>query len=484
MNQKTRNLFLVTILITGVFLRLYYQFVQWSFNGDEVNLGLDIINHSVEHLFYPFQNMQSAPPLFLLLEKLMSRIAKPYISLKIVSFISSCASLFLFSRILKRTFHPIIHILLLALFCFNPFILLNSLKLKQYSLDLTMGLIAVNYFFYKKGSLQTFLFFSVFCLLSNVGLFFSATFLVFHLIKFPKKKRGNELLTWNKIRRIIPYLLAPVPYLLFFIWFMNQPGAVVLKSYMVNYWNEAFMPRDLSIFKWLAIQAKGIYIFFFSTYWFIGLAMLSLFLFSLFQIMVNWRNIFRDNLLGIVSIYIVSVCIHLVLSAFKMYPFSDRLFLYLAPGIYLIIGFGIEQIRRQCLLKRKRNLIFLSGLAIHFFAIISYFTYMPEKKNDVVGLMEFVNSTDKSIALTPKAKYTIFRWLEFTGYDHRDPSKLVDSKVIDEDTGADLLIAIQSEKFGHSTKYTSPEAEVLSLLAMNKIVFYNRIDGFVIYIYK
>ena len=109
-----------------------------------------------QDLFYPFQSIQSAPPLFLFLEKFISEIAKPYISLKILSFLSSCTSIFLFNRILKNSFRPAIHIILLALFCFNPFILSNSLTLKQYSLDLTLGLVAINYFFHQKGSLKHF----------------------------------------------------------------------------------------------------------------------------------------------------------------------------------------------------------------------------------------------------------------------------------------------------------------------------------------
>jgi hypothetical protein len=483
MKISSLKFFVGVFLLGGILLRGYHQFIEWSFNGDEVNLGLDIIHNSFDTLFYPFQSRQSAPPLFLLLEKFISGFAKTYFSFKILSFISSCASLFLFNRILKRSFHPLIQILLLALFCFNPFILINTLTLKQYSLDLTMGLIAVNYFVYKKESLKTFLFFCVFCLLSNVGLFFSAAFLVFHFINFFEERR-YKLLNLKILKWISPYLLAPLPYLLFFIWFMNQPGSINMKSYMVNYWSQAFMPLDISIFKWLAIQAKGIYIFFFSTYWFIGLAMLILFFLSLYQVVVNSKKIFRDELLGIVSIYIISVCIHLVLSAFKIYPFSDRLFLYLAPGIFLIIGFGIEQLRRQNTSNRRQKMIFLSGLAIPFFAIISYLTYLPGKKNDVIGLMGFVNSTDKSIVMTTKAKHTVLQWLEFTDYTKKDPSKLVKSNIIEENEKADLLITIQSEKFGHTKKYTSTEAEVQSLLENNEIVFYDRVDGFAIYSYK
>lgn len=474
------------IIILGILIRIHIQFLEWSFNGDEVNLGLDIINNDFKELLYPFHNNQSAPPLFLLLEKIISHIAKPHISLKIISFLASCSSIFLFNRIIKNSFRPSIYLILLALFCFNPFVLSNSLTLKQYSLDLMMSLIAVNYFFWDKEYFKTFIFFCVFCLISNVGLFFSASFVIFHLIKTIWVKR-QKLFNWKLVKRISPYILAPIPYLLFFIWFLNQAGASNMKNYMVNYWSGSFMPLDLSIFKWLAIQGKVIFIFFFSTYWFIGIPMLLLFIFSTYVTLQKRHQIYQNKIHGIILLYIIGVTIHLFLSALKMYPFSDRLFLYLAPGIYLIIGVGLEYIHQKTWIGWEFKLIRFLGLIIPISAIVLYGTYMPIKSNDVYGLIEFVNTTDESVVFTPKAKQNTLRWLEFTKYFDQDFSKNNRIKEINEgvDNGnVSIVIGVQSEKFGHTIKYTTPEPEITQLIELDKIFLYYRIEGYAIYKYK
>jgi len=486
MGDSTNRILIVFFIILGIAIRFYYQFIEWSFNGDEVNLGLDILNHNYKDLFDPFQSRQSAPPLFLFIEKLSSEILKPFISLKIISFLASCASIFLFNKIIKNSFSTSIQLILLALFCFNPFVFSTSLTLKQYSLDLLMSLIAVNYFFSKKEYFRTFIFFCIFCLLSNVGLFFSASFVIFYIIKTIWVKK-EKLLNWKLVKRISPYLLAPIPYLLFFIWFLNQAGASNMKNYMVNYWSGSFMPLDLSIFKWLAIQGKVIFIFFFSTYWFLGLPMLFLFLFGTYIAFQKRHQIHQKKIYEIIFLYIIAGIIHLLLSALKMYPFSDRLFLYLGPGIYLIIGVGLEYIHQKTWIGWEYKLIQFLGLIIPITAIVLYGTYIPKKSNDVFGLIEFVNSTDESIVFTPKAKQNTLRWLEFTKYfdeDYSNNNRIKEIKAVDDNGNVSIVIGVQSEKFGHTIKYTTPEPEISRLIELNKIFLYSRIGGYAIYRYK
>lgn len=484
-NNSLRILSLI-IIILGTIVRFHHQFIEWSFNGDEVNLGLDILNHDIRTLFNPFKSSQSAPPLFLLLEKIVSQIAKPYISLKIISFLASCASIFLFYRILKLSFGKITQIILIAFFCFNPFIISNSLTLKQYSIDLMMGLLAVNYFFDRRNNYLKFLFFVVFCLVSNIGLFFSASFSIFIIVRSVYYNKKGGLPTLKKLKPIIPYVLSPIPYLIFFVWFINRPGALNLKNYMVHYWSGSFMPLDLSIFRWLALQGKVMYLFFFSTYWIIGLPMLILFLFSMYVVFQKKRQIFEKNIYGIILIYMITVIIHLLVSALEMYPFSDRLFLYLSPGIYLIIGIGIEQINSQFQRGIRYRIIQFISLFITICAIVFYFTYLPKKTNDIYGLIKFVESTNMVFAFTPKAKQNTLKWLEFTKYQDKDSPKFLTAKEKDYENYStyQLLISVQSEKFGHTTKFSPPEPEIILLLKQNKINLYKRINGYSIYRFK
>jgi len=479
-------LLLPLIIILGVALRFHIQFIQWSFNGDEVDLGLSILAQNLNDLFYPFSNNQSAPPLFLLLEKIISEIAKPYISLKIVTFISSCVSVFLFNRILKRSFKEITQIILLAFFCLNPFIISNSLTLKQYSLDLMMGLFAVNYFVMNKHNVKTFLFFVIFCLVSNIGLLFCTSFLIFRIIKNISARKLGTLLTGRNLKTILPFLLAPIPYLIFYLWFLKQPGAESLKRYMVQYWDGSFMPLDFSIFKWIAIQGKVIYYFFFSTYWFVGLPMLLIFLFSIYFTFKKKHRIFQKSPFTLIVIYTFAAGIHLLLSALKMYPFSDRLFLYMAPGIYLLIGVVIDQLIKKTVVDYNYRPEVIMILLIPISAIALFFTYLPKKSNDVLELIEFVNSTNETIFFTPKAQRTAISWLKFSNYECQDVSRIIQSKSWDTTYSStpDLIIAVQSKKFGHKIKYTSTEPIIAKLIVQNNIVLCHRVNGYVIYEFK
>lgn len=486
MQTNTRDLWAYIVILIGIWLRFYFQFIEWSFNGDEVNLGYDIITHSYREIFYPFESRQSAPPLFLLLEKLFSEIAQPYISLKILSFLASCTSLFLFNRILKKSFSPGVHLVLIALFCFNPFIISNSLTLKQYTLDLMLGLIAVNYFLTVKNPFRTFMFFAIFCLASNVGLFFCASYSVFYFIKNSLDSVNERWLSYLNIKKILPYLLAPVPYLLFFAWFMNQPGAEEMKNYMVAYWEGSFMPTDFSMFKWFAIQAKVITLFFFSTYWIVGIPLLILFFISLNLFFLNKRAIFQNHLYIIITLYLITVLIHISLSGLSMYPFSDRLFLYLAPGIYLILGFGFERIIKNEKFEQDQKWKKLIFLGIPACSIFLYFTYLPRKANDVASIITYVNSTENTVNFTPYAQQRIIRWIDFTGINDRNFSERFHSIELpgkNKET-SELLIAVQSEKFGHRLKYSNPEPEISKLLADEKIVLFRRINGYAVYRYK
>lgn len=475
-----KGVLIFSLLLSGLLIRFYHQFIEWSFNGDEVDLGLEIVGNSLKDLFFPFNNRQSAPPLFLLLEKLISVIGKPFISLKILSFLSSCASLLLFNRILKKHFPFYLQIFLLVFFCFNPFIIGNSLTLKQYSIDLTLGLVAVNYFINTRSSYKIFYFFSIFCLLSNAGLFFCTSMAIFLFSKLLYEK--NDILFWKGVKKISPFILAPIPYFLFFVWFMLQPGAENLRNYMTGYWSGAFMPVDLSVFNWMAIQAKVIMIFFFSTYWIVGVPLILLFLYGLFSIFKKKIYVFQNKLLCVIFIYIVTAIVHISFSALRLYPFSDRLFLYLAPGIYLILGFGISEINKK-IKKRFFKKVYYSTFLLSILIFILYFTYLPRKENDVAGLLKFINSTEQKILITRQAKQTSLKWLDFTKFDEMDSARLINAERLEISTHskADFLIAVQSSKFGHLKRLSTPEPIIDQLLATGKIILFQRVGGYVIY---
>lgn len=481
-NFDLKCLLIFILLVGGVVTRFYFQFIEWSFNGDELDLGLGIISSDFRKLLSPLPDRQSAPPLYLLLQKLLSHIAKPYVSLKLLSFVASCVSIFLFNRLLRNRFPFYLHLILLAFFCLNPFIISNSLTLKQYALDLMLGLVAVNYFIGKRNALLTFSFFCIFCLFSNVGPFFCVSLVLY---KFSKEFSKKDFIPLKGIKKVIPFLLAPVPYLLFFIWFMQQPGAENMKTFMIGYWAEAFMPTDLTFFKWIALQAQAIMLFFFSTYWVTGLVLLLLFPLGLFRTYKKRQQLFDDELLNVIVIYTLAGFVHVIFSAFRMYPFSDRLLLYLAPGIYFVLGCGIIELR-EYLQKLEFRKIGREGLVLFISGnIMLFFTYLPRKTNDVVGLVKFIKVTEQPVVFTLRAERLCFKWLDFTqlDLDFLQIKKVV-RRNFDGSTDANFLIAVQNEKFGHKRKLTTPEPVVRDLIAKDEIRLYGKVGGFAIYEYK
>ncbi len=85
-----RKIFLI-LLLSGIILRFFTQFIFPIFNGDEISLGNNIKHSSFIELLYPLKYGQSSPPLFLLIQKLIVTISPLHfwINVKILSFISS-----------------------------------------------------------------------------------------------------------------------------------------------------------------------------------------------------------------------------------------------------------------------------------------------------------------------------------------------------------------------------------------------------------
>ncbi|MDX1472268.1 MAG: hypothetical protein R3213_12285, partial [Flavobacteriaceae bacterium] len=82
-----------------------------------------------------------------------------------------------------------------------------------------------------------------------------------------------------------------------------------------------------------------------------------------------------------------------------------------------------------------------------------------------------------------KASALCKRWLEFTAYDKLgfdigQNFKEVGSKI---PKNAELLVAVQSRKFGYVKKLTSPESIINELIDKEKIILFKRLDGYVIY---
>ncbi|WP_055448719.1 hypothetical protein [Lacinutrix mariniflava] len=100
--MKNRIVFYI-LCFAGVLYRFYYQFLIPSFNGDEISLGLNIKELNYSQLLQPMSRGQSAPPLFLWLQKFISNLPIPnWIGFKLVSFFISILVVIVFLKFIKK----------------------------------------------------------------------------------------------------------------------------------------------------------------------------------------------------------------------------------------------------------------------------------------------------------------------------------------------------------------------------------------------
>ena len=480
-SYKGLKIFSMLIVSIGIVYRFYLQFIDWSFNEDEVSLGLDILKHNYFELLKPFDSFQSAPPLFLVLQKLISNVGPSYVSLKILSFSSSSVALIYFQKLIERSGISIITIALLLIFTFNPFVLYHSLTLKQYTFDLTFGLLAVYYFEKRQSFTATYLFFTIGCLLSNAALFFTTSFVIVIFTRNLWLLRKISLLNFLQIRlkESLPFILAPIIYLGFFVWFMAHPGARETKEFMTTYWSFWFVPLNEKIFWWIGVQGYRMTFFFYSSYLLLGLIMLVGFLFGCYSMFRKGNKI---NLFFI-KIFFVAIAVHLILSTLQLYPFSDRLYLYMAPIVLYVAIYGLFFLLTSLNLKEN-----YAGISLLFFSsvvLLFNMSYINYKENDIVALSDQLRYFDnQKVYRTSRADPFINKWVEFTQFPELSKG-LISSRSrtkFDSIKKNDLVISRRYKNFGHKFRPVKIEDSLKNFLTKRENKKVISVDGYDIYL--
>ncbi len=466
---------LIILLLVGVALRIVFHFIHPAFNIDEIDLGNNIKNLSFLELLYPLENFQSAPPLYLWTQKLIVYILpfSFWFEIKILSFLASISAVYLFYKLLKKEQVNIgIALLLFAIIVLNPFIIYNSLTVKQYGLDLVGVLFLLNFYNNPLFKKYNWIFFIVWCLISNIGLFGCAGYLLFSFFDSYKIIKIKSIIGFVKSR--LATFLAPIPYVIYFIWYMQQEGAQELKSFMITYWSESFIPLNEKIFKYTIYLFHQFWIYFYSAYEFWGLFLMVLVFLLLYQIVKKRPFVFKSHIYLLASIFLI----HIVLNIIHVYPLSDRLFLYLSPLFILLLGASLNVIMKHKPFDRYSNLIIGSVTLI---TCILYFSYLPFKNNDVVKLYKELGYLDHSenVYLSPKAQKYIYAFNDFTDNKFKFNGSFIS---LDVDLEKSIYLVSKVHQKVKPNRTSAEELIVRNLIKGNKIKRINQVAGYNIYI--
>lgn len=466
-----KNKMFLSLLFLAILLRFILQFVFPVFNVDEISLGNNIKHLNFIELLYPLQYAQSSPPLFLWLEKIIVMFLpfSFWINIKILSFISSVTGLVLFYLLAEKYNFKVVFLLLFIIFAFNPFNINNSLTVKQYTVDLTGVMFLLVYFRSKSFKQINWVFFMLWCLMSNIGLFASTGYLLYLYFDEYKKINISNLLIFFRVNRKI--FLAPIPYVIYFLWFMKQKGAIELKEYMQVYWDSSFIPFNRDVFHYLIYMIHGLWIFIFNSFEIIGF-FLMLLMVSFFVFCRKKQILFKEEIFLLFSILFV----HLFLNVLHMYPFSDRLYLYLSPLFLLVLGSSLNFYSKFEIIKKYFKPLVV---VISFILLMSYFLYLPANDNDVVSLNKKLSELNVDrIYVSKKCKGCIEGFNQFTENKFVTSTDLI---LLDKTLDKSNFIVSRVAKKLKMGVSSLEEKEVQGLVDAKKIVMIDAVNGYNIY---
>jgi uncharacterized membrane protein len=323
---------ILIVFLAGLILRVRQFLAGRSLWLDEAMLALNIVKRGFADLFKPLEYDQGAPIGFLLVEKIFNLfLGRNEYALRLFPLILGLLSLWLFYLLLKRFTRETSLILALALFAFNPYLIYYSSEVKQYISDvfvaISLLLIATHYFERpsRKG-LGILTLAGLFALwLSHPSLFIlagiGATLFLLHL-------RKRDFASLRLVTGMGVAWLANTG-LLYALTLANLRN----NSFMKEYWREAFapMPPWSNIgWYWEAFRGNADSL----------LAVTFAPLLLLFVMLAGLASLYKQKRHS-AAVIAWMLAFTVLASSLGLYPSSERMVLFLAPVMILLIGVAL-----------------------------------------------------------------------------------------------------------------------------------------------
>lgn len=314
------------IFVFGVGLRAKIFLSGCSLWHDECALAWSIKFKSYGDYFGILEYMQMAPPFFMVLTKLATKIfGLSDIMLHLLPFLAGCLSIIAFYFLAVKTLKnkPTV-ILALFLFVINQRLINYSSEFKPYSFDILFATICLLFFMNldleKLNAKKAFLYGA---LLSVIPWFsFTSVFIIaagILNIFFKNIKTKNYFSPFTVF--FLPLLISALIYLKIYL-LNNYTG---IGTGMVNYWQDSFLSANPLIF--LSLLIENIRYFFHPMPY--VLFPFILFFWGLGVLYKEKSEFFK--------IFIISFILLLSASMLHIYPFGTRLILFLLPMFLLIM---------------------------------------------------------------------------------------------------------------------------------------------------
>ncbi len=400
------------IIFIGACLAIYQFIFNRSLWLDEASLALNIINRDFSGLTTPLDYYQVAPIGFLFIEKIaVFLFGKNEFALRIFplsGFLIAIPFFYLLSN--KLTKNNIIALISTSFFSTAYSLLYYSSEVKQYSTDVLLTIVILYYTLTLQLNKDRSLL--IYAVIGGFAVWFSSISIIILFVAgiYALYIEGYR----NKNHKILLPLLfwATSFFIYYFLFIHNHPTTEIMKTY----WGKYFLPinpfsKDFYIFLHQATKDTYFYLLNFRGFWFIA-------------VIISFGAIgflLKQKKYALVFLCLTPVFVNLLLSGLKLYPFSGRLILYIAPLIIFIFSIGLYHL---CEFTNRRIVrlpyfLLIIPVLIMFYSIHSKFPIEREEVKSSLNYIEKNKKQDEAIYIYP-GSYRPFAFYEQTKIIHID----------------------------------------------------------------
>lgn len=369
---------LIAVILFGIFIRIKCFLINPSFWHDECGIAWNIKFKSSLGLLGHLRFLQVAPPGFLILTKLLTKaFGFSEMVFRFIPLLTGCLSVVLFYFLSVKALNKNSSILLSVLFfAINERLINYSFEFKPYGVDVFFTIIGLLFFInldLEKLSLKKAL---IYGFLIALAPWFSFTSIFIIAGGFLILLLKNIKTDWiKKLSLMLPIIISGLIYLIFCAMGNQDVGK------METGWQSSFV--TLNPFHFLSLFIESIRYLFPS---------IPLLLFAFILFIWGFTALAKEKSTYF-KVATASLAAFLVASLFHVYPFSDRVILFLIPIYILFMTKPIDLISSSK--KAKSLVIILLSILAFYMQIIVIYQYAKAK---VVSRREYAGETMEFMA--------------------------------------------------------------------------------------
>lgn len=190
-------------------------------------------------------------------------------------------------------------------------------------------------------------------------------------------------------------------------------------------------------------------------------------------IIAAFIKIVRSKQYYLLLFTLLPICIHLVLSMFKLYPFYFRFILYLLPPFIILFAFGIAAIVNFIQQKSTTLLAIPVCVLILYYSIAKSVHKYAIVDREIKPVLDFINQNYQGAPLIITTPWTLYNYYKEEGYIKNTTGKAIEWNLKAEDYFNSEIIQLQRKPYillysvgGNADGYT----EVLNNLKINGLI--------------